>query len=317
MTAEVRVGVDVGGSSTEAVAFGPGDRVLARSVHDTRPSGDGVVATVVAAVRGALAGVPAAGGGGLDVVRAVGGARQGIGVGVPGQVDPEAGTVSLAVNLGIDGTPYPLAAAVADQLGRPVVLENDVRAAALGASLALGVTGSLALLAIGTGISAGLVVDGRIRRGRDGMAGEIGHAPVAAGPRCACGLDGCLEALAAGPAIAAAWPQGGDRSADDLFAAALAGDPDAVDAAAPIIRHLTTGVTLALADLGARRPGPGRWRRRHPGPADPCSRPSSPSEPRAPTSRAACWTPIDSSPCPRSSPPARSGRPRWPPFEPE
>ena len=169
-----------------------------------------------------------------------------IGVGVPGQVDPEAGTVSLAVNLGIDGRPYPLAAAVADQLGRPVVLENDVRAAALGASLALGVTGSLALLAIGTGISAGLVVDGRIRRGRDGMAGEIGHAPVAAGPRCACGLDGCLEALAAGPAIAAAWPQGGDRAADGLFAAALAGDAAAVAAAAPLVRHLTTGVTWLL-----------------------------------------------------------------------
>lgn len=59
-------------------------------------------------------------------------------------------------------------------------------------------------LTIGTGIAAGVIIEGKIYRGSTGMAGEIGHAIIERnGPRCKCGTRGCLEAVAAGPAIAA------------------------------------------------------------------------------------------------------------------
>ncbi len=63
--------------------------------------------------------------------------------------------------------------------------------------------GDLAYLAVGTGIAAGVVLDGRLHRGARGLAGEIGHAIADRdGPLCACGQQGCLEAFASGPAIA-------------------------------------------------------------------------------------------------------------------
>ena len=91
------------------------------------------------------------------------------------------------------------------RLGRPVVIENDVRAAAIGLHErgVVGDASDLAYLAVGTGIAAGVVLDGRLHRGARGLAGEIGHAIVDPdGPRCACGQRGCLEAFASGPSIA-------------------------------------------------------------------------------------------------------------------
>ena len=90
----------------------------------------------------------------------------------------------------------------------PVFVEHDARAAALWLSgqAADGwaqAPASVAFLAIGTGISAGVVLDGELLRGDNGFAGEVGH--VVADPDgvvCACGLRGCLETIAAGPAIA-------------------------------------------------------------------------------------------------------------------
>jgi glucokinase len=124
-------------------------------------------------------------------------------------------------------------------LGVPVAIENDVRAAAAGIRerRLLGEVADFAYLSVGTGISAGIVLDGRLRRGPHGMAGEIGHVVFDAnGPACVCGLRGCLEALAAGPAIArraaealASGTQSSLRGvsplgAADVYAAATAGD---------------------------------------------------------------------------------------------
>ena len=126
-----------------------------------------------------------------------------IGVGVPGRVDPARGHVTLAVNLG--WTDFALRDALELELGRPVVIENDVRAAAIGLHErgVVGASSDLAYLAVGTGIAAGVVLDGRLHRGARGLAGEIGHAIVELdGPRCVCGQRGCLEAFASGPSIA-------------------------------------------------------------------------------------------------------------------
>ena len=118
--------------------------------------------------------------------------------------------MTLAVNL--DWHDLPLGPRLEARLGIPTIVENDVRAAALGLHRRrlFGPVESLALLAIGTGISAGVVLDGALHRGAHGLAGEIGHVIIEpGGPRCACGNQGCFEAVAAGPAIVARTLAGG------------------------------------------------------------------------------------------------------------
>lgn len=143
-----------------------------------------------------------------------------IGVGIAGLVDTVNGTVRHAVNLGIDSTPFPLAAELRSRLGAPVTIENDVRAAALGTYHLLLPTApglsSLVYLGLGTGISAGVIIDGRLHRGSRGIAGEIGHAPLGDPTvRCGCGLTGCLEAVAGGRALDARIKGGARRLFDD------------------------------------------------------------------------------------------------------
>lgn len=131
------------------------------------------------------------------------GAVRGIGLGVPGKVDPARGLGIFAANLGWQNVP--VCRWLEEKLGIPCRIENDVRAAALGESLYGAWPGKteLVYLSLGTGIACGAVIGGQLYRGQQGMAGEIGHLPVLGdGPLCRCGGRGCLEALAAGPAIA-------------------------------------------------------------------------------------------------------------------
>lgn len=127
-----------------------------------------------------------------------------VGIGVPGQVDMAAGTVSMAVNLG--WKQVRLAADVRSILGVPCTLDNDVRAAAEGvrAQRILGDATDFVYVSVGTGIAAGIVIGDRVLHGAHQFAGEIGHLVVEPdGPACACGQHGCLEAIASGPAVAA------------------------------------------------------------------------------------------------------------------
>jgi predicted NBD/HSP70 family sugar kinase len=237
------LGVDVGGSTVEAVVTDRMHRVLAHGLVPTdASSAEGVVASAVGAIRRALA----EGAGAAEVVA-------GIGLGVPGEVDADRGLVRFAMNLNIDERGLDAGRAVGDAFGLRVALENDVRAAAVGAYELFRPTTpglhTLVYLSIGTGISAGVVVDGRLRRGTHGLAGEIGHVVVVEdGPECRCGLRGCLEAVAAGPAIGRMWPSADGKSAQALFGAAAEGRPEAVAAAAALTSHLTQAVQwLALA----------------------------------------------------------------------
>lgn len=184
----------------------------------------------------------------------------GVGAGVPGLVDPLTGAVSHAVNLGIHDRGVELAPLLSARLGGvPVAVENDLNVAALGAAAALGLRGDLALLALGTGVAAGLLLGGELRRGHRGGAGEIGHIPVdPTGPACVCGQRGCLEVYASGAAIDVTWPaRNGRPSAVDLFAAAAAGDAAAVrvrdgfaDAVAAAVRLLVLTCDVEHVVLG-------------------------------------------------------------------
>nr|WP_221200288.1 ROK family protein [Nocardioides soli] len=180
-----------------------------------------------------------------------------VGVGVPGLVDVEHGAVKHAVNLGLDGDFVPLGDLLGERLGVRAVIENDVNAASLGAT-ALSGDQDLIYLSIGTGLAAGLVLDGRLRRGVHGAAGEIGHVPVDPhGALCSCGQRGCLETIASGSALAAAWPSGDVPPAQALFAAAQAGEEKAIQVrdefaagVASAVRVLSLAVDPATIVLG-------------------------------------------------------------------
>jgi glucokinase-like ROK family protein len=129
----------------------------------------------------------------------------GIGVGVPGPVDFSLGTlVSPPIMPGWDR--FPIIQTIQQWFpSSNVVVDNDVNVMALGEMYqgsGLGVN-NLIFVKIGTGIGAGIICEGKIYRGSNGCAGDIGHICVDKnGPLCHCGNKGCLEAVAAGPAIA-------------------------------------------------------------------------------------------------------------------
>jgi glucokinase-like ROK family protein len=129
----------------------------------------------------------------------------GIGVGVPGPVDFSVGTlVSPPIMPGWDR--YPIIQTMQQWFpSSNVVVDNDVNVMALGEVYQGAGRGidNLIFVKIGTGIGAGIICEGRIYRGSSGSAGDIGHIGVDKnGPLCHCGNKGCLEAVAAGPAIA-------------------------------------------------------------------------------------------------------------------
>ncbi|MEI5674428.1 MULTISPECIES: ROK family protein [Nocardioides] len=227
----MNVGLDIGATKTLGVVVDADGRVLAQERLATAPGAEGIVATAVGVV---------------EALAAAAGAVTAVGVGVPGLVDVERGALAHAVNLGVDGEWLPLGDLLASRLGVPVSLENDVNAAALGAVALTGVD-DLVYLSIGTGLAAGLVLDGRLRRGVSGAAGEIGHVPVdPAGAACQCGQRGCLETVASGRAITDAWPSGDVPAAQALFAAAAAGDVRAV----AVRDRFAAGVADAVRVLG-------------------------------------------------------------------
>jgi glucokinase len=238
------VGVDVGGTKIAVLVVDRHERVLAREVADTAAGPqDGATGQIAAVIERALGSANAE----IDDVAA-------LGVGVPGRVDPLSGTVTLAVNLG--WSRLPLGAQLEARFGRPCVVENDVRAAAFGLHRrrVVGEVDDLAYLAVGTGVSAGVVLHGRLHRGPRGLAGEIGHVIAdPSGARCACGERGCLETLVSGSAVArlareaidAGRPTAlaalADPTAVDVYRAAAAGDPD------PVAVEIADSVGLRLA----------------------------------------------------------------------
>ena len=128
----------------------------------------------------------------------------GIGICSPGPLDPHTGVVINPPNLPCWRN-FPLAEEVARVYGVPVRLDNDANAAALAECLWGAGRGyrNVFFTILGTGVGTGILIDGKIYYGRTGAAAEGGHVTVDyKGPRCGCGKYGCIEALAAGPAIA-------------------------------------------------------------------------------------------------------------------
>jgi predicted NBD/HSP70 family sugar kinase len=231
----VRLGIDIGGTKTAAVALGDGDAMSEMLRLPTGFGAEQVLATAQSTVErmSELAGVPAH-------------RFDSIGIGIPGAVDAATGRVAHAVNLGLEG--LDLGPRLSDRFGVAVRVENDVKAAALGAHHLLEVAGeapeSMAYLNLGTGLAAGILLQGaRLLRGGHGVAGEVGHLPVdPAGVRCGCGQTGCLETVASGSAIARMWPSDAQFPALELFDAADAGDARAVAVRETFLTGVAAGV---------------------------------------------------------------------------
>lgn len=186
--ATITAGVDVGGTKIQAVAVRARRVVGSARAMTPLTNAHDVIAAIVTSVLDALAEAKTT----LDDLRAVG-------IGTPGEVDTPTGQVSRASNVAGFDAAVPLGPLVSRALNDvPVTVDNDVRVATLGEFRRGAGRPFRNLLGVfvGTGVGGGLILDGKLRRGR-GSAGEIGHVVVRpGGRRCRCGRLGCLEAYA-------------------------------------------------------------------------------------------------------------------------
>ncbi len=209
------VGIDIGGTNIVAGTVAEdGSEVLGLVSEPTlaEQGAEGVLSRIMKLARASMAAAR-----GKEIA--------GLGIGSPGPLDTTTGVVLLTPNLG--WVNFPLRDRVAGALGMPATLDNDAncaifgewwRGAARGASHVVGLT-------IGTGIGGGIVLAGRVYRGKSDIAGEIGHMTIDLnGRRCKCGNYGCLEAYASGPAIAARAIEGIEAGADSSLPRYVNGD---------------------------------------------------------------------------------------------
>jgi glucokinase len=235
---EVTIGVDVGGTTVAAGLVAPEGRVLEHHQAPTHAHGPGSALDTIMELLERL----------TDAARARGATVAGIGLGVPGIVDAERGIVGTDIHYAPELAGVSLAAALGGRRDVPVFVDNDVNALAL-AEWTWGAgrgARSLVMLALGTGVGGGIILDGRLHRGCAGFGGELGHVPIAfEGPPCICGGRGCLKAYVSGSDIA---QRAGERlgrpvGAAEVFRLAAGGDA----AAGAIVEEVCTALGAGLA----------------------------------------------------------------------
>ncbi|MGF6528155.1 glucokinase-like ROK family protein [Variovorax sp. PvP013] len=189
----VLLGIDIGATRLDIALLGPDLRPLAQHVEaaDVRQGPGVVLARVRVLLRDMLASA------GIDARRVIG-----IGIGVPGPVDFQSGQlVNPPLMPAWDG--FSIRDLLREDYAAPVFVDNDVNLMALGELWRLKRSlSNFLVVKVGTGIGCGIVCHGEVYRGAAGSAGDVGHICVDLdGPRCHCGNVGCVEAMAAGPAI--------------------------------------------------------------------------------------------------------------------
>jgi glucokinase len=191
MKAKAAIGIDIGGTTMDAVVVGRSKRVLWHERVQTEAEQG------YSAVKGKI----------LELIQS---AREhgditGVGIGVPGPVDPISGKVSEVVNLG--WTSVDLAKDLKKAAGFNVLFMNDASAATYGEHVAGALKGvdRGILITLGTGVGGGVILGGKLYEGQNGLAMEIGHMTVSDKGmyRCACGRSGCFETLTSATALVA------------------------------------------------------------------------------------------------------------------
>jgi glucokinase len=213
LPAGVVLALDLGGTQIRAAGVLPGGQVVAarRARTPVVDGGEAIVAACIAALRGVrddLAGLSQA-------------PPVGVGISAPGPLDPRGGVILDPPNLGPTFHDIPLAARIGDALGLPVALDRDTQVAALAEGRFGAAAGceDFLYLTVSTGVGGAIVSGGRLLRGPDGMAGELGHLVIDLhGPRCGCGMAGHLEAIASGSGIARRAREAAERGESRLLA---------------------------------------------------------------------------------------------------
>lgn len=214
----IRFGVDFGGTKIEVAALDAAGDFVAR-VRKPNPGNYEAALDVVA---GLLA----------DAEAMAGATCARLGLGIPGSISPRTGLIRNANSVYLNGRPF--GADLEQRLARPVRLANDANCLALSEAADGAGAGARVVFAVilGTGCGGGLVVDGRLVEGRNGVAAECGHMPLPwpkpeeyPGPECWCGRKGCLETWVSGPAFArdAGYPTGQTATAAVAVADSAAG----------------------------------------------------------------------------------------------
>lgn len=221
----IRIGIDFGGTKIEAAALGPDGGFLARQ----RAPNPGDYRTAVQTIVDLVA----------QVEQAAGAASSRIGIGHPGSISPVSGLIRNANSTWLNDRPFGVDVEAA--LGRPVRLANDANCLAVSEATDGAGAGAGIVFAgiLGTGCGGGLAINGKIVEGRNGIAGEWGHAPLPwpdegehPGPSCWCGRRGCLEMWISGTGLREDFKQAAGTHPDGatIVDAARAGDPPAVGA---------------------------------------------------------------------------------------
>jgi fructokinase len=237
---DVLLGVDLGGTKIEVAALSRSDGRFVLRERVATPAGDyaGTLAAIKALVNGAE--------------RALGVQGVPVGVGIPGCLSPATGLVKGANSTALNG--QPLDADLQQVLGRAVRVQNDANCLAL--SEAVDGAGRSARMVfaviLGTGVGAGIAIDGHAWAGAQGIAGEWGHNPApllpgdAALPPCWCGRGACVETLLSGPGFAAEHARrGGVGDARAIVQAALQGD----ELCAASVQRYSERLARALAQV--------------------------------------------------------------------
>ncbi|HEU0202536.1 MAG TPA: ROK family protein [Burkholderiaceae bacterium] len=236
----IRIGVDLGGSKIEIIALAGAGTTLLRRRIASPAAYEAIVAAVAALVE--------------DTERELG-ARGSIGVGTPGTLSRATGTMKNCNTVCLNGKP--LLADLQAQLGRPLRLANVANCFALseaidGAAAGAGVVFGVIL---GTGVGGGVVVNGEVLVGPNGIAGEWGHNPLplpgpddAPLPACYCGRDGCIETYLSGPGWTAehARRTGERLEARELATRAAAGDAQCAGALDRYAERLARSLAVVI-----------------------------------------------------------------------
>jgi glucokinase len=232
MAAANTLGIDVGGTTTVVALLDAHNHVRGEASFPTRPEAG--FEDCIGRIGRAAAELP--------------GDFGAAGAAVAAYVDSRTGTLAGSPNLRWENVPF--GPRLAEELGVPVAVENDVNAAAYGEFRAdPAARQPLLAVFVGTGVGGGLITGGDIYRGADGFGVELGHVPVVAegGESCGCGRRGCVEAYAGGSAIVRrAAERAGDGAFDDVDAvarAAEAGD----DACRVVLDEAAEYMGMALA----------------------------------------------------------------------
>jgi len=187
------LGIDLGGTKVMAAVFDGNNQIISRARAKTNAWRDDeeVFHTIASTARRALTSAS------IDAAD-----LRAIGIGAPGPLDPDTGTIIESSNMKFRN--FPLGPRLAEAFGCPAVVDNDVNAGVYGEFKHGAGRGARHMLGmfVGTGIGGGLIINGALYHGFSKNAGEIGHIIVrAGGPRCGCGNRGCLEALASRTAM--------------------------------------------------------------------------------------------------------------------